>query len=212
MTPQGSGAARAHDAAEVAAALERVFERPELRPDESGWFDRAFARLLEVLGGLDPDPEAAWTLLWIAVGAVVLLGTWIASRFLAGAARRRQVESVASPALRAPVDLEARLAEWRARAAAARTAGDLTLALRLEFFALLLALSRRGDLELRDAWTPREMLERGRPSATARAALEPWLSELDARLFGTRGVSPDALRRFDELRETLLARGGGGAA
>lgn len=212
MSAQAAAGPRVHDADEVGEALRRVFERPELQPDEPDLLERALEGLFEILSGFDADPAAAWTLLWLVATAVGLFGGWLLVRALAASARRRGVAEVAHDGRPAPVDVEARLADLHARAAAARAAGDLTLALRLSFFALLVALSRRGDLDLRDAWTPREMLERGRPSARVREWLEPVLGELDAGLFGPRGVTPDDLQRFDVLRERLLAQGRGGPA
>lgn len=211
MSSQGAGARREHAAEEVAAALERVFERPQLQPEGPDPFERAIERLFEALGSLDVDPAAGWALLWFsAVVGIVLVTWWLIARH-PGPRRRKASEDPASGAGAQAVDLAARLSELDARAQAARAAGDWALALRLSFFALLVALSRRGDLELRAAWTHREMFERGRPSERARAALEPWLSELDAKLFGAGGVGPADLAWFDGLRERLLAQDGGGA-
>ena len=207
-----AAAQRVHAAPEVRAALERVLEHPDLRPREPDLLERGLQRLLETFGAVDVEPRAAWTILWLATAALAVLGGWLVARAIVGRARALAAAPGVGEERSAPVDLEARLAELRARAEAARAAGDLKLALRLSFFALLVALSRRGDLELREAWTPREMLERGRPSARARATLEPWLAELDLLLFGASAVSPDDLARFDALRASLLAEGRGGAA
>ena len=212
MSAQAAASERVHGADEVRAALERVLEHPDLRPREPDLLERALERLFEALASLDVDPQGAGTLLWIAVAALAVLGGWLVARAIVGRARALAAAPGVGEERSAPVDLEARLAELRARAEAARAAGDLTLALRLSFFALLVALSRRGDLELRESWTAREMLERGRPSARARATLEPWLAELDLLLFGASAVSPDDLARFDALRASLLAEGRGGAA
>lgn len=204
-------ASRSHDPAEVAAALERAFARPELTPQEPSPLERGLERLFAALPNFDADPAAAWTLLWVVAIVVALACAWVLVRVLSLSGRRRAAEAEAEVGAPA-IDVEARLADLRARAEAARRAGDATLALRLGFFALLVALSRRGDLELRDAWTHREMLERGRPSAPIREALEPLLGELDAMLFGGRGVSAEDLQRFDALSAGLLARGEGGAS
>ena len=206
MTQQ---AARTHDAAEVGAALERVYARPELAPREPGPLERGLERLFDALPSFDADPDAAWALLWATAIALALVGGWLLVRVLARSARLRAMDADEPDPRSAAADLEARLAELRARAAAAREGGDLTLALRLSFFALLVALSRRGDLELREAWTHREMLERGRTSDRAREALEPLLGELDAKLFGPRGVTAEDLQWFDGLSAQLLAREGG---
>jgi len=204
-------AVQARGAEEVRAALERAYAHPELAPDEPGLFERGLEALFDALPSFDADPAAAWTLLAVVGVALALLGGWLVVRLLASATPARGADEPAGGA-GAPLDVGARLAELRARAAAARRAGDLRLALRLSFFALLVALSRRGDLELREAWTHREMLARGRTSARARAALEPWLGELDAKLFGPRDVTADDLEWFDGLSARLLEREAGGAA
>jgi hypothetical protein len=212
VSAQAAAGERAHGGAEVQAALERVFAHPRLRAREPDLLERGLERLLEVFSGFDVEPRAVTTLLWVAAAVLAALGGWLLARALAGRARAPAAAPAAGDLPPAPVDVEARLADLRARAETARAAGDLELALRLSFSALLVALSRRGDLELREAWTPREMLARGRPSERARAALEPWLSELDRLLFGARGVTPEDLARFDALRANLLAEGRGGAA
>lgn len=207
MSPQ---ATRTHDAAEVGAALERVFARPELAPDEQGFLERGLEWLFDALPSVDPDPELVGAFLWVVAILGALAFAWLLRRSLVAAARSRPALPGESDARAPAIDVEARLAELRARADAARRSGDLSLALRLSFFALLVALSRRGDLELRESWTHREMLARGRTSERARAALEPWLAELDAKLFGARGVTPADLEWFDALSERTLAGAQGG--
>lgn len=206
-----SQATRELGADEVAAALARAFEHPLLRPEEPDPFERLLQSFFEALSGLDVDPAVGWALLWISALSLIVLLVWGLARLRGTFARRVAASAAADPAAQA-ARLQARLAELEARARVARAVGDWSLALRLSFFALLIALSRRGDLELREAWTHREMLERGSPSARARAALEPWLPELDRKLFGAHGATAADLAWFDGLRERLLARDGGGGA
>jgi hypothetical protein len=101
-------------------------------------------------------------------------------------------------------DLAARLGELRARARAARERGDLRLALRLLFQALLLALGGRGDLEVRPAWTNRELLRRGKPSPRSLALLEGLVRELEPKEFGRAAISSADLERLEgELAQHL---------
>lgn len=112
----------------------------------------------------------------------------------------------------APEDVRLRVRGLAEAARAARTAGDLRLALRLLFQALLLALGGRGDLELRAAWTQRELLRRGRPSREARALLEPLVRELEPKEFGRAAVEARDVERLERLLAPHLEAGGGGSA
>ena len=209
---QAVGAPSARTAQEVASSLERVLARPEFQPEGEDPLVRALEELLR--WGLSDSVlnATSWTLLWIAgIGLGVLLG-WllVRARWLPRSVRASTL-AAASPGAPSAQDAAARVAELQARARDARARGDLALALRLSLFALLVGLSRRGDLEFRDAWTHRELFERGRPSPAARAALGPWLGELDAKLFGRAGVVLADLERLDDLSARLLAGGGEGA-
>jgi hypothetical protein len=106
-------------------------------------------------------------------------------------------------------DARQRVRELAAAARAARDAGDLRLALRLSFQALLLALGGRGDLELSPAWTNRELLRRGKASREARALLEPLVRELEPKEFGSAPVSAADLERLQALLAPHLASAGG---
>jgi hypothetical protein len=98
-----------------------------------------------------------------------------------------------------------RVSELLARARTAREEGDLVLALRLTFFALVIGLGRRGDLEYRDSWTNRELLARGHPSADVAARLGPLVDELDFKMFGDGLTTESDLERLDELCRRWLA-------
>jgi hypothetical protein len=120
-------------------------------------------------------------------------------------AARAEGEAPVGAAPGAPGELERRLAELRARARRARAGGDLRLALRLSFQALLLALGGRGDLEFRPTWTNRELLRRGKPSRAALALLDGLVRELEPKEFGRDQVRESDLDRLEALLERARA-------
>jgi hypothetical protein len=191
---------------EVARALEDVLARPEFS-DEVPWWQRVLDRIGEgidevwewLFGDLFEDVELPGApdnleaiLTWVLFGlALVALG-WIVFRYarnLPTAARKRRLAVEASQQVR----------ELRRRAGEARQAGDLRLALRLTFFALVVGLGRRGTLEYRDAWTNRELLARGRPSPDVSTLLAPLVDELDRKMFGRDETTAADLERLESL-------------
>jgi hypothetical protein len=108
----------------------------------------------------------------------------------------------------APEEFRDHVAELRQRARRAEERGEWALALRLEFFALALGLGECGALDYREAWTNRELLERGHPRPAVRATLLPILGDLDAKTFGDAACGEADVRRFAELTDELLAQGG----
>ncbi len=186
----------------VAAELERVLARPEFS-QEPGPVERLLAWLGDLLDGTSFGGDVLGQL--FQLGLVLLLATllaWLVVRALRGlgAAGPRDGEALA-PAAAAVVE---RVTSLRRAADQARVAGDLPRALRLNFWALVVGLGRRGDLEYRDAWTNRELLARGAPRGEVRAVLEPLVDELDAKGFGhepTRGADVD---RLEELCDRWL--------
>ena len=183
---------------EVRATIEEVLARPEFHPDEPSWLDKLLTRFFESIG-VESIESLSTLVLWVLGAVGVLLLAWIAwnlVRSMGGVPRSaaRGADPVASPAER----VRERVRELLDLAAEARAAGDLTRALRLHFFALVVGLGKRGDLEYRDAWTNRELLERGEPNASLRGVLEPWVEELDRKGFGlepTRSEDVDRLER-----------------
>jgi hypothetical protein len=132
----------------------------------------------------------------LVVGGALALA--LAARWVGGAFRGRGAELEAAPT--APgADLDARLHELAGLARAARAGGDLRLALRYLFLALLLALGGRGDLEFRPVWTNRELLRRGRPSGPTRVLLEQLVRELEPKEFGRAAVSAADVERLEGL-------------
>jgi len=204
-------------AEEVRGAVERVLSRPEFS-DETPWWERLSSwvgeRLDEVwefFTGLFEDvplPDAPeglrFALGWLlALLLAVLLG-WIFVRFGGKlpvvVARGRAARQVSQ-----------RVQQLRRRAREARAAGDLPLALRLTFFALVVGLGRRGNLEYRDAWTNRELLARGRPSSDVSSLLSPLVEELDRKMFGHDETTEADVERLEALCARWLGSGGGAA-
>lgn len=111
-----------------------------------------------------------------------------------GAARRRK-----RPRPRAPGACRSSSPAREARAK--RAFAD---ALRFYAWALVVGLSERGDLEYRDAWTNRELVERGRPRPEALRVLAPLVPELDAKSFGHEPALEADVERLERLcREHL---------
>ena len=192
---------------EVEAALEKILKSSEFQREKSlleevfEWFGERMS--FEVSSGF------ARGLLWIVAVLLALLGIFLLVRFMPAGrrARRRSDEAHSGPSV------ASRLAQLRREAREARTAGDLRLALRKQFFALVLGLGTRGDLEFRAAWTNRELLRRGRPSPEIAALLEPLVVEFERKEFGNEPVDERDLDRLEALYvEHLGARFGEAAA
>lgn len=191
-----TAAAAAQDAAsgpgrvpaeEVRAALDDVLASSEFLDVETA-LDRWIAALRRFLaellpaGALDgPIAEAIATgIVWTLLGGAAAMVIWVALRAWLGRSRR-----VARAADEPPAESrEQRVARLCAAAREADERGEHVLAMRLAFTALVCALGERGDLEYRDAYTNRELLERGRPGREAESLLRPLVPDLDARSFG----------------------------
>jgi hypothetical protein len=198
------------DRAAVDRALEEVFARPELRPPGESWLERQLERLVDLLPGGGALPEAAaWVLVALLALVLSLMLGWLAVQLRrawagrAAADTRRAGSTAAAP----EADVGDTVAGLRRRAGEARSRGDLAEALRLTFFALLVALGRRGGLEYHEAWTARELLARGRPTAEVTSALAPLVRWVDERTFGRTGVEPADVDRLETLGARLLGVG-----
>jgi hypothetical protein len=195
--------------AAVRAALERVFARPEFRPERNAlqeWIGRRSEEFVEWIKSFfgvsreSADRIAAWAF-YLLIGIVAgMLIVWIV-RTSARAVRRRRTGSVEASA---PDPRSARVAELRRRARAAEAEGDHVLALRFYFWALVVGLGERGGLEYRDAWTNRELLERGAPAPEIARVLEPLVPELDRRAFGREPAVPGDVARMAQLCDEML--------
>ena len=183
------------DAEEVRATVSEVLSRPEFQPrsDEEPPFLRYLEELLSGSPSLGIAGDIAF---WLAIACGALVLTWLTmlllTRLPAGRAPRRVPEGVE----RTPAE---RVRELLQAAASARDEGDARLALRLYFFALVVGLGARGDLEYDDAWTNRELVERGEPNTELRAWLEPLVGELDALFFGSSQPSDGDVERLAQL-------------
>jgi len=197
----------------VRAVLDEVLARPEFQERHNFLADllRDFLHWLQDIfgglgGGLDAGlVESGLRIFWIGVsvvGGIVLVWFWVS--FL----RSRRKRAASDPEPLAD-ELASRVASLRERAREAQAAGDWTRALRLYFFALVVGLGQRGELAYDDAWTNRELLERGHPSPAVLELLGPLVGELDAHSFGLRPTNAREVSRFAGLCDRLL--GGGGA-
>ena len=180
--------------AEVADAVRDVLARdqepPSLLAELIEWFTSR--------AGFDPGGEWVRGVFWVLSAILVVLLLIFLHRAvrvgLGGARRLRDgVDGERGPTI------AERVALLRAEAAQARARGELRLALRKQFFALVLGLGGRGDLQFRDAWTNREVLARGDPSAEVDTLLTPLVVELEAKEFGHESVSTADLDRLESL-------------
>lgn len=192
----------------VTETLDGILARSEFS-DEPGVVARIFEDFFEWLsekfggGGPDVDPSTveAWARgVWISLAVVagaLLIWFWIT-------VLRSRAARLARARAGLTEEVAARVAELRAEARAAQASGDLTRALRLYFFALVVGLGERGELDYNDAWTNRELLERGEPGERVATLLRPLVGELDEHSFGRRPTGPGEVRRFAVLCEDLL--------
>ena len=190
----------------VRESAAEILSRPEFRPQEESWLQR-FVRDLMAAIDFPRAAEAGWVAFWVLGGMGALFLGWLLARLLADASLGRSAQSTAATH-GSPLDLQGdvqrRIDDLRARAQAARAAGDLVLALRLHFAALVIALGTRGDLDYRDAWPNRELFERGRPSEPVAALLAPLVEELDRKGFGGAPASEEDVETFERLSRHLL--------
>lgn len=200
----------ARDAEAIRSTVEEVLARPEFHPAppaEPSWITRALERLFDWLEDLFGFGEAAGgrALVYLLYGVIGLLLLWLLFLFV-----RRAIAARSGPAPADPARVRAeRVKDLLERARAARARGELAEALRLTFWALVVGLSERGDLEYRDAWTNRELVERGKPRPEVARVLVPLVPELDAKSFGHAPVFAADVDRLEGLcREHLggLAR------
>ncbi len=167
---------------------------------EPGWLAR-FLRWLAGRLGLDlSSVDVSLVFAIIAVTFTLLCVVWIAR------GRRRRVRGLDARTTQAGIDSPggARALAIRREALEAEERGELALALRLNLFALVVGLSEHGDLEYREAWTNRELVERGRPRPEVRDRLTDLLDDIDPKTFGRTRTTPEDLRRVEALSLELL--------
>lgn len=191
----------------IEAGLAEVFGRREFLPEEDGWFSR-FVR--EVLDGLSFG-RASSSLTWILFTVFGLVLGYALLRALRSYQPRAAAREDAEGAGFGAPSADERVRELARRSREARERGELVLALRLSFFALVVGLSRRGDLEYRDAWTNRELVQRGRAPAPVAGELATLVADLDAKTFGSEPVELADLEHLDALHARWLGEHGGAA-
>ena len=170
-----------------------VLNRADLRESEPTFLDELIEDFLQSLD-FSPGAFSAAKDVLIVIGIVlIVLLILVALRmfFRGGSA----VSAGEGPALL----VRTRVAELRRLAGRAREGGDLQLALRYLLFALVVGLGQRGNLQYRDSWTNRELLERGRPSDRVRGILAPLIRNLEAKEFGREAVTEADVEALDEL-------------
>lgn len=186
---------------EVRRQVHEILARKEFAGEEDSWFVRLLKALDEQLH-LDLGAAGmARAVFWIMAISLGVLVAWVVIREVL---LRVEAAAMAKSAGRSgsSADVSRRVEELLAASRAARAKGELVLALRLSFFALVVGLGRRGDLEYRDAWTNRELLERGAPRAEVAALLAPLVEVLDRKGFG---LEPARESDVDDL-EALCRR------
>lgn len=207
MNAAQGGQARPED---VRLAVDEILAGPEFQPGTS-WIQRAANAikdwLIELFPGLASSGnaflEAARIFVWVVLITVVVLLVWVLVRSIQ---RLRTPAAASGEVAEDPVaDRARRVARLRREARAAGARGDHVLALRLEFTALVVGLGERGDLQYRDAFTNRELLERGKPGPEAERVLRPIVPGLDRKSFGGEPADAGDFARLAALCDRLLA-------
>jgi hypothetical protein len=139
-------------------------------------------------------------LVWIVLGVVFVVVAWVVIRSLRVRRARTSSPTPESPA----ISRAQRVSALRSAARAADARGEHVLALRLEFTALVVGLGERGDLEYRESFTNRELLERGKPGRHAESLLRPLVPELDRKSFGGEAATHADFARLAALCDGLL--------
>ncbi|MFO1009497.1 MAG: hypothetical protein U1F29_05485 [Planctomycetota bacterium] len=198
-------AASGRDPATIHRVVEDVLAQEDYRragPREPSWLERLWERISEWFSdhfGFEFGGGGGQVLVYVLYGLIALLLLWLLFTFVRRAALRRGAAEEAPAAARAR-----RVQELLARAREARAKGTFADALRFYAWALVVGLSERGDLEYRDAWTNRELVERGRPRPEALRVLAPLVPELDAKSFGHEPALEADVERLERLcREHL---------
>ena len=198
-------------AAEARDQVEGILQSEGFVDANRNWFSELIEAYFEwrddKLGAQEAPPmstgsSSSWSpdemLFAIIIAVIVVLILVLVTRHFRG--RRHDVERRGTVAER----IASRVESLRARARDAEAAGDWVEALRLDFFALVIGLGERGDLDYRDAWTNRELLERGMPSRKVELSLRPVVKRLDAHSFGHLPSGRDEVVEFREFCDRLL--------
>lgn len=200
-----------HSPEEIRLALDEVIEevggvdRPPTWPEKiAEWIGDIFEWIGDKLGLRPESAQIGFDIIyWGMIGLACLLILFIVFR-IALALRRGERLRAGTQVLSKIV--ATRLQELYGRAAQAEREQDWVKALRLYYFALVVGLGERGDIEYRDAWTNRELLERGGPDNDVRQRLEPLLTHLDAVSFGDESASEDDVQDMEGLCRLWLGK------
>jgi hypothetical protein len=194
--------------AQVRAALERVYARPELAPPAPGPLDgvrAAIGRLLgrigqwfNSFGDLRSDSPIVY---WLVMGALIALGLGIIGYFIYNTLLRLGNADPAPRAARGPagaIDARARTAgEWEEEAARAAAAGRFRDAAVALYQALLLRLEAAGVVRYDPAKTPGDYRREARRDPRASGALSSFLRGFEPVVFGGRALDAAG---YDRLR------------
>lgn len=194
--------------AEVRAALERVYARPELAPRAPGLFDgvrAAIGRLLrrvgEWFGGFGDLRGDSPIVYWLVMGTLIALGLAIIAYFIRNTLLRLGEQDAAPRPARAPpgaIDARARTAaEWEEEARRAAAAGRYRDAAVALYQALLLRLEASGVLRYDPAKTPGDYRREARKTPQAAGALTSFLRGFEPVVFGGRALDAAG---YDRLR------------
>ena len=165
------------------------------------WFSDLIEKITHSIGqifGISPGAVGA-VLIYLVYGALVVAVAWIAWRIIRARLHAQDSEGDALPEIDPLTARRARVVDLRRAARTARENKDRVLALRLYFTALVVGLGEKGDLEYRDAWTNRELLERGEPRESVERRLAPLVRDLDAVSFGGVPATDDHVDGMSNL-------------
>ncbi|HLY60347.1 MAG TPA: DUF4129 domain-containing protein [Terriglobia bacterium] len=170
------------------------------------WFEQLQARvqnwildfLKKIFGGLGRHPMAGNILLWLAVGAAVVLSVLLLVRFLVSTREREslKLEAVgpASPTWK----------EWGRDALAAAGRGDYREAIRLAYWAGIFRMEELGAWQADRARTHREYLRLLAADDAHRAPLARVTSQFELTWYGG---NPASAQDFESVIEQLEALG-----
>lgn len=192
--------------AEVRAALERVYARPELAPPQPGLMDgfndlvrRFGARISEWFDSFGSLRSENPVVYWLVMGSLILLGVAIVVYFVRSTLLR--LEDTGAPR-RAPrpagvIDARARTAgEWEEEARRAAAAGRFRDAAVALYQALLLRLEAAGVVRYDPAKTPGDYRRESRRDPRAAGALTSFLRGFEPVVFGGRALDAAGYERL----------------
>jgi len=187
---------------EARARATEILSRPEFRPPEQSWFDRArewvgnaIGRLLSALFEGGAGSAVTWALLAVAVAVIVLIAIRIGRTVQRDPVRRVRVE----------VERHRDPADWRAEAARLEAEGRWKAALRCRYRALVADLVRRDVVRDVPGRTTGEYRAEVAEAAPTVAGDFAGASELFERAwYGDLPTGADESDRFRELADRVV--------